>query len=179
VAPLADGPALVRAGRRLLVVRSFSKLHGLAGLRVGYAFGPADLIARLEAQRPTYNTNTPAQVAALAALNDQAHQRTSRQMNASGLDQLRKGLEALGLSCPPGHGNFVLVDFAQLGFDAGQIATQLASAGIEVKPGNAFGLPTYLRISVGLPAQNQRLLDALQKILINAARHSQPKTTRE
>lgn len=170
--PLADGPALVRGGRRLLVVRSFSKLHGLAGLRLGYAFGPADLIAKLDAQRPTYNANTPAQVAALAALNDQAHQRSSRQLNAAGLEQLRNGLAALGLNCPPGQGNFVLADFGACGLDAGQIARQLAGTGIDVKPGSAFGLPTYLRISVGLPAQNQRLLEALQKILINAARHS-------
>lgn len=170
-APLADGPALVRTGRRLLVVRSFSKLHGLAGLRVGYAFGPTDLIATLDAQRPTYNTNTPAQVAALAALNDHAHQRATRQLTATGLDQLRRGLNALGLSCPPGHGNFVLVDVGQHGFDAVQVASQLASAGIAVKPGSAFGLPGYLRISVGLPAENQRLLDQLQR-LTNAARHS-------
>lgn len=170
-APLADGAALVRTGRRLLVIRSFSKLHGLAGLRVGYAFGPADLIARLDAQRPTYNTNTPAQVAALAALNDLAHQRTSRQQNATGLNQLRHGLQALGLNCPPGHGNFVLVDFGRHGGDAAQVAAQLASAGIEVKAGSAFGLPAYLRISVGLPAENQRLLDELQS-LTDAARHS-------
>lgn len=171
-APLADGPALVSTGRRVLVVRSFSKLHGLAGLRLGYAFGPADLIAKLDAQRPTYNANTPAQVAALAALNDQAHQRSSRQLNAAGLEQLRNGLAALGLNCPPGQGNFVLADFGACGLDAGQIARQLAGTGIDVKPGSAFGLPAYLRISVGLPAQNQRLLEALQKILINAARHS-------
>ncbi|HET6718129.1 MAG TPA: aminotransferase class I/II-fold pyridoxal phosphate-dependent enzyme, partial [Rhodocyclaceae bacterium] len=177
-AALADGPALVRAGRRVLVLRSFSKLHGLAGLRVGYAFGPADLIASLEAQRPTYNTNTPAQVAALAALDDHAHQTATRRLNASGLNQLHKGLAALGLSCPPGHGNFLLVDFGRHGFDAGRIAAQLAGAGIEVKPGSAFGLPTCLRISVGLPAENSRLLDELQN-LTDAARHSQPKTTRE
>jgi histidinol-phosphate aminotransferase len=174
--PLADGPALVRAGRRVLVLRSFSKLHGLAGLRLGYAFGPADLIATLEAQRPTYNTNAPAQAAALAALGDLAHQDTSRQQNAAGLAQLRHGLAELGLSCPPAHGNFLLADFATRGFDASRIASQLASAGIAVKPGSAFGLPGHLRISVGLPAENQRLLDALQS-LTNAARHSEHNVT--
>jgi histidinol-phosphate aminotransferase len=175
-AALADGPALVRTGRRLLVLRSFSKLHGLAGLRVGYAFGPADLIGALEAQRPTYNTNAPAQAAALAALGDLAHQDASRRQNAAGLAQLRHGLAGLGLSCPPAHGNFLLADFATSGLDAKEVAAQLASAGIAVKPGSAFGLAGHLRISVGLPAENQRLLDALQN-LTNAARHSEPKTT--
>lgn len=175
---LADGPALVRAGRRILVLRSFSKLHGLAGLRVGYAFGPADLIAPLEALRPTYNTNAPAQVAALAALNDYAHQRASRQLAANGLVQLRHGLDALGLRCPPSHGNFVLIRFDLPGIDAAQVAAKLGAAGILVKPGSAFGLPDYLRISVGRATENQRLLDQLGHIT-SVARHSEHMATRQ
>ena len=175
---LADGPALVRAGHRLLVLRSFSKLHGLAGLRIGYAFGPADLIAPLEALRPPYNTSAAAQVAALAALNDHAHQRASRLLAANGHAQLRRGLRALGLRCPPSHGNFVLIHVDLPGIDAPQLAAKLGAAGILVKPGSAFGLPGHLRISLGLPDENQRLLDQLERIT-SAARHSEHMATRQ
>lgn len=169
---LADGPSLVRAGHRLLVVRSFSKLHGLAGLRLGYAFGPRDQIAALEAQSPTYNTNAAAQTAALAALGDLRHQRASRRLASAGLSQLASGLSALGLRCTPSVANFLLARFDHVGLDATQVAAELSAAGIEVKPGSAFGLPGHLRISVGRPEENRRLLDQLGRISA-AARQTQ------
>lgn len=168
-AMLADGPALVTSSQRLLVVRSFSKLHGLAGLRLGYAFGPVALTEKLEALRPTYNTNAPAQAAALAALADEAHQAASRQQATAGRNALVAGLSALGISCSPALGNFVLARFDDAGLDAAAIAAALAEAGILVKPGAAFGLPGYLRISVGLSEEQQTLLDQLQRLTGAAA----------
>lgn len=173
---LANGPALVRAGHRLLVVRSFSKLHGLAGLRLGYAFGPTELIAQLETLRPTYNTNAPAQAAALAALGDPAHQAASRALASRGLTELCRGLSALGLDCLPARGNFVLASCAKCRVDASQLAAGLAAAGILIKPGAAFGLPEHLRISVGLPDQNLRLLQEVGRLLAAAPKDE---TTRE
>lgn len=161
---LADGPSLVRAGHRLLVVRSFSKVHGLAGLRLGYAFGPREQIAALEAQCPTYNTNAAAQTAALAALGDHRHQRASRRLASAGLSQLASGLSALGLRCSPSVANFLLARFDHLGLDATHVAAELSAAGIAVKPGSVFGLPGHLRISVGRREENQRLLDQLGRI---------------
>jgi histidinol-phosphate aminotransferase len=167
-AALADGPALVAAGRRLIVVRSFSKLLGLAGLRVGYGFGPDDLIGRLDAGRPTYNVNAVAQAAALAALADTAHTDAVRDATRDGRAALAAGLAALGCAVLPSHANFVLAR-PPAGADAGALADALAGRGVLVKPGRAFGLPGHLRIGVGRPQDHRRLFSALTEVLADLA----------
>ena len=159
-AALANGEELVAAGYPVLVVRTFSKLHGLAGLRIGYALGPPHLIQQMEALRPHYNTSAPAQAAALAALGDREHAETSRALAEHGRAQLTAGCAVLGLPCTTSHANFLLV---RTGFADGW-TTALAARGVRVKSGTPFGLPEHLRITVGLPEENRRCLDALADV---------------
>lgn len=168
-APLAYGPALVAAGRPVLVVRSFSKLHGLAGLRVGFAYGDPALIARLDALRSPFNVNAPAQAAALAALEDREHQQASRRLAADGRRDLAIGLAGLGFRCPPCLGNFVLAHRGAAMPAVAEIVESLRLQGIAVKDGNSFGLPDALRVSIGRPDDHRRLFAALGAILASPA----------
>ena len=164
----ADGDRLGNAADwlaefpNLIVTRTFSKAYGLAGLRVGYALsnpGVADLLNRV---RPAFNVNSLALTAARAALDDQAFIDHSREVNAAGLRQLREGLEALGLKVLPSAANFVLVDF---GRPVAAIDEALLRAGVIVRPVANYGLEHHLRITIGRPEQNSRLLEALSGIL--------------
>src|SRR6056297_1510613 len=146
----------------LVVTRTFSKAFGLAGLRLGYALsapGVADLLNRI---RQPFNTNSLAQVAALAALDDEAHLARSVAMNASELVRVTESCERLGLAVTPSAGNFVLVD---TGAEARPIFEALLREGVIVRPVANYGLPGHLRISIGTPAENDRLATALQKVL--------------
>jgi histidinol-phosphate aminotransferase len=146
----------------LIVTRTFSKAHGLAALRVGYALsdpGIADLLNRV---RQPFNLNTLAQVAAAAAIGDRDHVRASVELNRAGMDRLTTGLDALGLSYIPSVGNFVSVD---LGRPAGPINEALLRLGVIVRPIANYGLPNHLRVSIGLPQENARFIEALRMVL--------------
>ena len=164
----ADAMALVRAGRPVVALRTFSKLHGLAGLRIGYAAARTDLAARIEALRPHYNTSNIAQAAAFASLEDEAHATHSLAVNRRGLAELAAACSALGLDCIPSSANFLLVRTGE----AERLAGALEKHGVRVKSAAAFGLPDHLRISVGTPACNRRFIDALDEVL-NGARGNQ------
>ena len=141
----------------LVVSRTFSKAYGLAALRVGYGVmdaAVADLVNRV---RQPFNVNMLAQAAALAALDDTAYVDESRRLNRAGLAQLRAGMERLGITSLPSHGNFLL---AQVG-DAARVYDSLLRQGVIVRPVANYGLPEWLRITVGLPAENERFLAAL------------------
>lgn len=143
----------------LVVTRTFSKAFGLAGLRVGYSLsspGIADLLNRV---RQPFNTNIPAQVAAVATLNDRDYLERSVAVNRDGLAQLQTGLRELDISYVPSVCNFVLAD---MGGPAMDTYEALLRAGIIVRPVANYGLPNHLRISVGLAAENERLLAALR-----------------
>lgn len=150
----------------LIVTRTFSKAYGLAGLRIGYSVCHADIADLLNRVRQPFNTNIPAQVAALAALSDDDYIRQSVEVNNSGLRQLQDGLSQLGIQTPPSVCNFVLADMAR---PAGEVFEALLRAGIIVRPVGNYGLPQHLRISVGLEQQNARLLDALENIIAAAS----------
>lgn len=152
-----DSVGWVRRFPNLLVARTFSKAYGLAGLRVGYGIAQPALVARLNALRPRFNITTPALAAAAAALGDDEYRSRSYEVNLQGREQLADGLQALGLRSLPSAGNFVMAQFA----DAAGIAQALAAQGILVATLEPYGLPRWLRISVGLPEQNARLLQAL------------------
>ncbi len=145
----------------LVVTRTFSKIYGLAGLRIGYAISHPAVAEILNRVRQPFNVNSLAQRAALAALQDTAHIDESRSVNAQGLGFLSAGLADLGFRVLPSVGNFVLVD---MGTAAAPFCEALLRVGIIVRPVANYGLPNHLRISVGLPAQNRRLLDALRAI---------------
>jgi histidinol-phosphate aminotransferase len=152
----------IRAGRKVIATRTFSKAYGLAGLRVGYAVCEAEMAALLERVRPPFCVSVPALAAALAAVDDQGWVEKCRLANKEGLATLQSGLEALGIPCVKSEANFIL---ARFGKDSAQINDKLQRAGFIVRPVANYGLPDYLRISVGTAAQNAGFLKALGTIL--------------
>jgi histidinol-phosphate aminotransferase len=146
----------------LIVTRTFSKVHGLAALRVGYGVSDPRIAELLNRVRQPFNVNSLAQAAAVAALGDEAHVQSSVALNDAGLAQLTAGFERLGLGYIPSVCNFITVD---LGRAAGPVDQALLRAGCIARPVAAYGLPNHLRISVGLEEENARLLTALEQTL--------------
>lgn len=159
---LPDGLKYLARYDNLLVSRTFSKAYGLAALRVGYALSSAQIADVLNRVRQPFNVNSLALAAACAALDDADYLAQSRQLNDAGMVQLEAGLRELGLSWIPSKGNFIAVDF---GRDTAAINQALLRAGVIVRPVAGYGMPNFLRVSIGLPAENARLLDALAKVL--------------
>ena len=151
----------VRAGRDVIVLRTFSKTYGLAGLRIGYAVAPAAAVDLLNRVRQPFNVNAMAQAAALAALGDDDHVARTRRMVAEGLAQLGAGFDRLGLPYVPSHANFVLVRTG-----AGrQVCAALQQRKVIARPVDGYGLPDFLRVTVGTAAENERFLSALAGVL--------------
>ncbi|MBI98267.1 MAG: histidinol-phosphate transaminase [Verrucomicrobiales bacterium] len=144
----------------LLLMRTFSKIHGLAGLRVGYGIGHPDFVAALEKVRQPFNLNALAQAAARAALADDEHVRSTRQANDEGLKQLESGLSELGIETVPSFANFIL---AKVG-DGQSIFAGLQARGIITRPMAGYQLPEWIRISIGTTAENERCLAALTEL---------------
>jgi histidinol-phosphate aminotransferase len=145
----------------LVLSRTFSKAHGLAALRIGYGIMHADVADMLNRVRQPFNVNALAQAAALAALADADYVDASRALNRAGIRQLADGLAALGVVSLPSHGNFVL---AKVG-DGEKVNQSLLAQGVIVRPVANYGLPEWLRISVGLQSENERFLVALASAL--------------
>ena len=145
----------------LLVARTFSKIHGLAGLRAGYAVGDAEIIAALNRVRQPFNLGALAQRAALAALDDDDFVSQSQETNRRGMAQLSAGLDALGLRRLPSHGNFIAFAVA----DAAECYEKLLDAGVIVRKLAEYEMPNWLRATVGRADENARLLDALKAAL--------------
>lgn len=146
----------------LLITRTFSKLYGLAGLRVGYGIGDEQVLELVQRVRLPFNVNTIAQHAACAAILDHEHIQASINLNSAGLLQLSSGIDRLGLEIISEVGNFVTVDLKR---DSKPIFEALLKQGIIIRPLYNYDLPHHVRISVGLPEQNDRLLMALEKVL--------------
>lgn len=159
-----DGLQLLERYPNLIVTRTFSKIYGLAGLRVGYAVSSPEAADLLNRVREPFNVNSLALAGAEAALADPDYLAESRRLNAEGLTQLIAGVEALGLSYIPSAGNFLTV--AVPGSGAGERVYQaLLREGVIVRPVAEYGLPDHLRVTVGEPAENARFLDALTRVL--------------
>ena len=158
-----DFSALVRSGVRpnLILMRTFSKIYGLAGLRLGYGIGNPEFIASLEKIRQPFNANLLAQVAALAALDDEAHVQKTRANNFAGLDFFQHAFRKMKLEYVPSAANFLLVRVGEglLVFAAMQ------KLGVITRPMAGYGLPEWIRISIGTPQENERCLEALKKVL--------------
>jgi len=157
-----NGLDYVRAGRNVVVFRTFSKAYGLAGLRIGYAVGRPELLDPVERVREPFNVNTLAQVAAAAALSDQAHVARTRTLNREGLQMFSEACERLGLRYVPSQANFLLIE---VGDHCAQVQQRLLQHGILVRTGEVFGMPTYLRVNTGTPEQNARFVEALADAL--------------
>lgn len=145
---------------RLVILRTFSKIYGLAAQRVGYAIGPPELIDYMNRLRPPFNVNSVGQEGALAALDDKEHVRQSRLLNASQRDRISRALRELGCRVAPSQANFVFVEFER---PAREVYEKLLRKGVIVR---AFGgLPHSLRITLGTAEENSRLLSALREVL--------------
>jgi len=152
----------LRRGASVIVLRTFSKAHGLAGLRVGYGLGPPELLAYCARMRNTYSVASLAQVAALAALDDHNHVARVVSNNASQAQTLTNGLSELGYRVVPTAANFVYCD---VGEDASLIASRLRGEGVSVRALNGWDAPTCIRVSIGMPEQNKFFLNAMRKIV--------------
>ena len=158
-----DGVAeYMRAGRRVLVLRTFSKIYGLAGLRMGYGVGPADVIEAIGKTRRAFDVNTQAQVAALASMDDEAELAERRRLTREGRETLERTLREHGLEpAGPAVANFL---FAEVGDDARPLFEALLRQGAIVRPMAAFGAPGALRITVGTPDENAFFAEALASV---------------
>jgi len=157
-----DSLSLLKAGHRIAVLRTFSKIHGLAGLRLGYALTTSEVRAAAEKVRSPFNTSSVAQAAGLAALDDQEHVTRSREHNTRELAHLQSALSARGVRFVPSVANFLLVD---TGRDADIVFSEMLREGVIVRPMRAYNLPTCVRVSVGLRQENDRFLEALDRVL--------------
>ncbi len=160
-----ESAAWVKRYPNLVVSRTFSKAYGLAGLRIGFAIAQPVLTDLMNRIRQPFNVNSMAQAAAVAALGDSAFLERGARNNAAGYTQFTEAFEALGLEYVPSHGNFVLV---RVGHDDGagaRINLALLKQGVIVRPVGSYGLPQWLRISIGLPQENAVLIAALSKAL--------------
>jgi histidinol-phosphate aminotransferase len=158
----ADGIAdHFRQGRRVVVLRTFSKIYGLAGLRVGYGVAPADVVAATSKVRRAFDVTTPAQAAALASIGDTAELARRRADNARGRVQLEEAFAELDVETVPSLGNFV---YAAVG-DGRLVFEELLQLGVIVRPLHGFGAPDAIRVSVGTDDENAFFTDALRQVL--------------
>ena len=159
----ADGIDYFRQGHRVLVVRTFSKIYGLAGLRVGWAVGSRSVVAAIGKVRRAFDLNTQAQVAAVASLDDEAEVERRRRVNARGADAVVEILERHGFDCAgPAVANFVYAESGEE--DARPLFEALLRAGVIVRPLEGFGAPSAIRVTVGSPEDNAALDEALGRV---------------
>ncbi len=156
----ADLRPLILSGRKVVITRTFSKAYGLAGLRVGYLMGSAEVCGLLNRVRQPFNVNLPALAAAEAALQDREFVQKTKLVNAQGIVQLGQGLKQLGFHFIEGEANFLAAQIPQ----AEEVFLRLQKVGVIVRPLKSYGMTGWLRLTVGTPEQNQRLLKELAKL---------------
>ena len=158
-----DGVSLVKKFPNLIVTRTFSKAYGLASLRIGYAISHPDIADLLNRVRQPFNVNSMSLVAACAALDDQKHVEKSVSLNQLGLNYFMEGCDQIGLSYIPSVANFLTIDLER---DAMPIYESLLRKGIIVRPIGVYGLPNHLRVTTGLPRENEIFLEALKQLVL-------------
>ena len=150
----------VRAGRNVVVLRTFSKIQGLANLRIGYGLAAPEIIEVLQKARQPFNANGIAQAGALAGLRDKAHMDATRRVTREGRDFLQSEFLEMGLEFVPSHANFVLVRVG----DGKKVFDALLRRGIIVRAMGSYGLPEWIRVSVGTMPQNKVFIAALREL---------------
>ena len=156
-----DTAAWIKDFPNLVITRTFSKIFGLAGLRVGYALASVEVAGLMNRVRQPFNVNNLAIAAAVAALDDHQFVAASYELNRRGMEQLVTGLQRLGLEHIPSHGNFVTFKAG----DGAAVNQKLLQQGVIVRPIGGYGLPEWLRVTIGTEPDNARFLDALEKAL--------------
>lgn len=160
------GIELVGSSENVVMMRTFSKIHGLAALRLGWAYGPAGIIDVLNRVRGPFNVNAPALAAGIAAIEDKAHQEAAVAHNDRWLPWVSAELEKIGLKVTPSVGNFILIHFpAAPGRDAKAADAHLKSKGIILRAVGAYQLPQCLRMTIGTEAENRAVVTALQEVM--------------
>lgn len=152
---------LIAEGRKVVCLRTFSKIYGLASLRIGYGYASADVCALLNRIRQPFNVNAIAQAAALAALDDHAFATRCARENREGLVQLETGCRRLRLNFVPSVANFMLIEVG----DGLRVFDALQRRGVIVRPVKSYGLPAWIRVTVGTRAQNERFLAELEAVV--------------
>lgn len=153
-----------RCERELLVLlRTFSKIYGLAGARCGYAIAPREMVSYLDRVRNPFNVSMPAQVAARAALSDAVHVERSQRTNAAGMAQLQAGLGRLGVRYTPSQGNFLLIDVGPR--EGQEVFAALLRRAVIVRPLAGYRLPHHLRVTIGTAEENRKFLTELEAVL--------------
>lgn len=165
-ADYTNGIEYINAGYPVLTLQTFSKIYGIAGVRVGFGIAPESIIQSILKVKEPFNVNTLAQIAATAAIEDTEHVMSSKNANKVGREQLYKAFDELELTYIESMANFVLV---RIGEDGEKLYKELMAKGVIVRHGKIWGLPEYIRVSVGTPEENQFFIDALTGLLVKQA----------
>ena len=152
----------LQKGKNVIILRTFSKIYALGGLRIGYGVASKEMIALLNRVREPFNVNQMAQSAALASLKDQAHVEESLRVNQEGKEFLTSKFKELNISYVPTQANFI---FLQIGVDSKRFFQEMLQEGIIIRTGDIFGLPDFIRVTIGTPEQNQRFIEGTMKVL--------------
>ncbi|MCP4176209.1 MAG: histidinol-phosphate transaminase [bacterium] len=159
---LPDTLKYVREGKNVIVLRSFSKSYGLAGLRIGYGISTPKIIHTLNKARQPFNVNLIAQMAALHALDDQEFVAASKEIYKNGIELITKSCEEMNIEYEPPYANFILI---KVGGNEQEIYTKLLNKGVIVRPLKGYMLPGYIRVSIGLEKENEKFIKALKEVL--------------
>ncbi len=162
-----NGLQWIKEGKNVILLRTFSKIYGLAGLRLGYAVARPELIELIERIRLPFNVSSVVQAAAIAALADQEHVASVRRINVEGRDSLYKALDQMNLPYTPSEANFVWIDTKT---NCKQVFQEMLKRGVIIRTGDIFGCPTHIRITIGTSSENDRCIAALGEALANAKR---------
>ncbi len=162
----------VRAGKNAIVLRTFSKIYGMAGLRIGYGFAKEELVGYMNRVRQPFNTNSLAQIGAIAALKDINHLEKSREVNRKGKEYLYEELKRLGIEYVPTEANFILIKTCSDPESSSgesmkkgrEVYNRLLKKGIIIRPLDGYKLPDYIRVTIGLPEDNERFIEALKEV---------------
>lgn len=158
----------VRQGRNVCVLRTFSKIHGLAALRIGYGLAPAHLAGLLQKARQPFNTNAIAQAGALAALADEEHMQRTREINREGLEFLSSAMQERGIEFVPSHANFLLLKCG----NGDAVFRAMLKQGVIVRAMSGYKLPDWIRVSVGTAEENRRVIEVMDSVLATEKAHS-------
>ncbi|MBI5640250.1 MAG: histidinol-phosphate transaminase [Nitrospirae bacterium] len=153
----ADSMKYLRSGKNILILRTFSKIYGLAGLRIGYGIGKKEILTDMNRLREPFNTNSAAQKAAGAALKDAGHVARSMKVNGEGREYLYLGLSEMGVTYVPTEANFIYIPIAE----SGKVYEKLLKLGVIIRPAG----PDAIRVTIGLPEENRRFIEALKEVL--------------
>ncbi len=159
-----SGVSYVKEGKNVVCLRTFSKTYGLAGIRIGYGFAPAEIIDAIERAREPFNTNSLAQAAAIAAIDDSNHLDKTKKVNQSGLARITEVAQNLGLKTIPSSANFICIDVQK---PANDVFQALLEKGIIIRSGVPLGLPTMIRVSIGTEGEITEFISAFQEVMKN------------